>query len=232
MRGEKGLQALEWIARALVALALLAALAFGLRRTEAGLGEALSAAVSAWFRCLIGQGDCPLMAVRIEKAGPCWTQPVECLARWGDCLLQGACEGADPKDLLGLLPWLAVAGIPAGGVVFALLPPWVRRVERNLLLQNPFSQRQRRICFNMERALNPIELVDTIKIISLPAILFMKFVFFIVIIPWLCATKAGCILAPVAIVNGIVCLVGSFLMFMEASKYLQHRWDEITRCEE
>jgi hypothetical protein len=122
MRGEKGLQALEWIARALVALALLAALAFGLRRTEAGLGEALSAAVSAWFRCLIGQGDCPLMAVRIEKAGPCWTQPVGCLARWGDCLLQGACEGADPKDLLGLLPWLAVVGIPVGGVVFALLP--------------------------------------------------------------------------------------------------------------
>jgi hypothetical protein len=127
MRGEKGLQALEWITRALGALALLAALAFGLRRTEAGPGEALSAAVSAWFRCLIGQGDCPLMAVRIEKAGPCWTQPVECLARWGDCLLQGACEGADPKDLLGLLPWLAVVGIPAGGVVFALLPPWARR---------------------------------------------------------------------------------------------------------
>jgi hypothetical protein len=67
------------------------------------------------------------MAVRIEKAGPCRTQPVECLARWGDCLLQGACEGADLKDLLGLLPWLAVVGIPAGGVVFALLPPWVRR---------------------------------------------------------------------------------------------------------
>jgi hypothetical protein len=54
MRGEKGLQALEWITRALGALALLAALAFGLRRTEAGPGEALSAAVSAWFRCLIG----------------------------------------------------------------------------------------------------------------------------------------------------------------------------------
>jgi hypothetical protein len=62
------------------------------------------------------------MAVRIEKAGPCWTQPVGCLAWWGDCLLRGACEGADPKDLLGLLPWLAVAGIPVGGVVFALLP--------------------------------------------------------------------------------------------------------------
>jgi hypothetical protein len=37
--GVEGLQALEW-----VALALLAALAFGLRRTEAGPGEALSAA--------------------------------------------------------------------------------------------------------------------------------------------------------------------------------------------
>jgi hypothetical protein len=127
IRGSKGLQTLEWVAIGLVVVALLAALAFGLRRTEAGLGEALSAAVSAWFRCLIGQGDCPLMAVRIEKAGPCWTQPVGCLARWGDCLLQGACEGADPKDLLGLLPWLAVVGIPTGGVVFALLPPWVRR---------------------------------------------------------------------------------------------------------
>ena len=115
MRGEKGLQALEWITRALGALALLAALAFGLRRTEAGPGEALSAAVSAWFRCLIEQRDCPLMAVRIEKAGPCRTQPVECLARWGDCLFQGACEGADPTDLLGLLPWLAVVGIPVGG---------------------------------------------------------------------------------------------------------------------
>jgi hypothetical protein len=127
MRGEKGLQALEWIALALGALALPAALAFGLRRTETGPGEALSAAVSAWFRCLIGQGDCPLTAVGLEKAGPCWTQPIGCLARWGDCLLQGACEGADPTDLLGLLPWLAVVGIPAGGVVFALLPPWVRR---------------------------------------------------------------------------------------------------------
>jgi len=127
MRGEKGLQALEWIALALVALALLAALAFGLKRTEAGPGEALSAAVRAWFRCLIGQGDCPLTAVGLEKAGPCWTQPVECLARWGDCLLRGACEGVDPADLLGLLPWLAVVGIPVGGVVFALLPPGVRR---------------------------------------------------------------------------------------------------------
>jgi hypothetical protein len=127
VQGSKGLQTLEWVALALVVVALLAALALGLRRTEAGPGEALSAAVSAWFRCLIGQGDCPLMAVRIEKAGPCWTQPVGCLARWGDCLLQGACKGADPTDLLGLLPWLAVAGIPVGGVVFALLPPWVRR---------------------------------------------------------------------------------------------------------
>ena len=122
VRGSKGLQTLEWVAPA-----LLAALAFGLKRTEAGPGEALSAAVSAWFRCLIGQGDCPLTAVGLEKAGPCWTQPVGCLARWGDCLLRGACEGADPKDLLGLLPWLAVVGIPAGGVVFALLPPWARR---------------------------------------------------------------------------------------------------------
>jgi hypothetical protein len=121
------LQTLEWVAIGLVVVALLAALAFGLKRAEAGPGEALSAAVSAWFRCLIGQGDCPLMAVRIEKAGPCWTQPVECLVRWGDCLLRGACEGADPKDLAGLLLWLAVAGIPAGGVVFALLPSWVRR---------------------------------------------------------------------------------------------------------
>jgi hypothetical protein len=113
MRGEKGLQAPEWITRALGALALPAALAFGLRRTEAGPGEALSAAVRAWFRCLIEQRDCPLTAVG--------------LARWGDCLLRGACEGTDPKDLLGLLPWLAVAGIPVGGVVFALLPPWARR---------------------------------------------------------------------------------------------------------
>jgi hypothetical protein len=64
-----------------------------------------------------------LMAVRIEKAGPCWTQPTGCLARWGDCLLRGACEGADPMDQVVLLPWLAVVGIPAGGVVFALLPP-------------------------------------------------------------------------------------------------------------
>ncbi|QWK11834.1 MAG: hypothetical protein KNN16_05965 [Thermoflexus hugenholtzii] len=56
VRGSKGLQALEWVAIGLVALALLAALAFGLKRTEAGPGEALSAAVSAWFRCLIGQG--------------------------------------------------------------------------------------------------------------------------------------------------------------------------------
>jgi hypothetical protein len=63
------------------------------------------------------------MAVRIEKAGPCWTQPTGCLARWGDCLLRGACEGADPMDQVVLLPWLAVVGIPAGGVVFALLPP-------------------------------------------------------------------------------------------------------------
>ncbi len=127
IRGSKGLQALEWVAIGLVALALLAALAFGLRRTEAGPGEALSAAVSAWFRCLIEQRDCPLTAVGLEKAGPCLMQPTGCLARWGDCLLRGACEGADPTDRVGLLPWLAVVGIPAGGVVFALLPPWVRR---------------------------------------------------------------------------------------------------------
>jgi len=120
--GVEGLQAPEW-----VALALLAALAFGLKRTEAGPGEALSAAVSAWFHCLIEQRDCPLTAVGLEKAGLCLMQPTGCLARWGDCLLRGACEGADPMDQVGLLPWLAVVGIPVGGVVFALLPPWVRR---------------------------------------------------------------------------------------------------------
>jgi hypothetical protein len=127
MRGEKGLQALEWIALALVALALLAALALGLKRTEAGPGEALSAAVSALFQCLVERRDCPLTAVSVEKASPCRMQPTTCLTRGGDCLLRGACEGADPKDLVGLLPWLAVVGIPMGGVVFALLPPWVRR---------------------------------------------------------------------------------------------------------
>jgi hypothetical protein len=44
VRGSKGLQTLEWVAIGLVVVALLAALAFGLRRTEAGPGEALSAA--------------------------------------------------------------------------------------------------------------------------------------------------------------------------------------------
>jgi hypothetical protein len=38
MRGEKGLQALEWIALALVALALLAALAFGLKANRGRAG--------------------------------------------------------------------------------------------------------------------------------------------------------------------------------------------------
>jgi hypothetical protein len=147
MRGEKGLQALEWITRALGALALPAALAFGLKRTEAGPGEALSAAVSAWFRCLIEQRDCPLMAVRIEKAGPCWTQPVECLARWGDCLLQGACEGGgsegsgrpaavaggsgDPRGRGGVRPPAAL-GEAAAVVVASPPPPAPARAPRVL----------------------------------------------------------------------------------------------------
>ena len=63
----------------------------------------------------------------IGKAGACATRPTACLGRWGECLLQGACEGADPEDLLGLLPWLALMGIGVGGGLFALLPPSVRQ---------------------------------------------------------------------------------------------------------
>ncbi len=81
------------------------------------------AAVSALFRCLTGGADCPLTAVEIGKAGPCLRQPTVCLGRWGDCLLRGACEGADPEGLLGLLPWLGLAVIGVGGGLFALLPP-------------------------------------------------------------------------------------------------------------
>jgi hypothetical protein len=124
IRGEKGLQTLEWIA---LALALLAALAIGLKQTEAGPGEAVTAAVSAMFRCRTSPLDCPLTAVGIEGAGACLTQPTGCLVRWGDRLLRGVCEGADPRDLWGLLPWLALAGIAVGGVVFSLLPPSVGR---------------------------------------------------------------------------------------------------------
>jgi len=78
---------------------------------------AFSVTVSALFRGLPGIGDRPR-----TKASRSRMQPATCLTRRGDCLLQGACEGADPTDRVGLLPWLALAGIPAGGVVFALLP--------------------------------------------------------------------------------------------------------------
>ena len=127
VRGERGLQTLEWIALALAALALLTALAIGLRQTEAGPGEAVSAAVSALFRCLTNGADCPVAAVGVGKAGSCLAQPTACLRRWEDCLLHGACAGADPENLLGLLPWLALVGIGLGGGLFALLPPSVPR---------------------------------------------------------------------------------------------------------
>jgi hypothetical protein len=87
------------------------------RGRTGGGGVAFSVTVSALFRSLPGIGDRPR-----TKASPCRMQPATCLTRRGDCLLQGACKRADSTDLLGLLPWLAVAGIPAGGVVFALLP--------------------------------------------------------------------------------------------------------------
>jgi hypothetical protein len=87
------------------------------RGRTGGGGVAFSVTVSALFRSLPGIGDRPR-----TKASPCRMQPATCLTRRGDCLLRGACEGADPTDRVGLLPWLAVVGIPAGGVVFALLP--------------------------------------------------------------------------------------------------------------
>jgi hypothetical protein len=87
------------------------------RGRAGGGGVAFSVTVSALFRGLPGIGDRPR-----TKASPRRMQPATCLTRRGDCLLRGACEGADPTDRVGLLPWLAVVGIPAGGVVFALLP--------------------------------------------------------------------------------------------------------------
>jgi hypothetical protein len=88
------------------------------RGRAGGGGVAFSVTVNALFRGLPGIGDRPR-----TKASPCRMQPATCLTRRGDCLLRGACEGADPMDQVVLLPWLAVVGIPAGGVVFALLPP-------------------------------------------------------------------------------------------------------------
>ncbi len=128
IRGERGLQTLEWMA--LAVLALLTALALGLKPIEAGPGEAISAAVSVLFRCLTGEAECALAAVGIGKAGPCLVQPTACLSRWGECLLRGACAGVDPEGLLGLLPWLALAGIGVGGGLLSVLPPSVRRRRR------------------------------------------------------------------------------------------------------
>ncbi len=117
----------EWIALALALLALAAAWAIGLKQTDVGPGEAVAAAASAMLRCRTSPPDCPLTAVGIKGAGASLTRPTGCLVRWGDRLLQGVCEGADPQDLWGLLPWLALAGITVGRVVFSLLPPSVGR---------------------------------------------------------------------------------------------------------
>ena len=68
----------------------------------------------------------------IGKAGACATRPTACLGRWGECLLQGACEGTDPEDLLGLLPWLALIGIGLSGVLRAFRPPATRPYPREV----------------------------------------------------------------------------------------------------
>ena len=90
----------------------------------------------------------------------------------------------------------------------------------------------RKHCFNWNAALDPIELVDTAKVLFVPVGTALLGVAFLGIAVSLCDTGAGCALAPFALLNAGMHFAASLLSLKGARGYLKYRWEEITQCQE
>jgi len=94
------------------------------------------------------------------------------------------------------------------------------------------TQNASRHCFNWNVALDPIEFVDTVKVLFVPVGTALLGVVFIGLGVDLCDTVAGCALAPFAFFNAGMHLVASALSLKGARGFLRYRWRDITHCEE
>jgi hypothetical protein len=133
IRGSKGLQTLEWVALALVVLALIGAVALALARPSSGVGEAVTEAIARMFRCLTDVSACIRPASGATPVSiwgavwECFVHPERCIGRWWTCIQQGTCGPADWIGLLGLLPWmLTPVGVLAVGIRAVPIPWWKR----------------------------------------------------------------------------------------------------------
>ncbi len=86
-------------------------------------------------------------------------------------------------------------------------------------------------CFNWNIALDPIEFVDTVKVLFVPAGTALLGGAFLGMAFGLCDTAAGCALAPFAVFNAGAHFTAAVLSGKGAWEYLRHRWHEITNCE-
>ena len=89
-----------------------------------------------------------------------------------------------------------------------------------------------RRCFHWEALLNPLEAVDTAKILFVPVSTAIMTVFFgLVTIP-LCETAVGCVLAGESLINAVASGTATYLSAIGAARHLKQRWHEITSCGE
>ena len=79
-------------------------------------------------------------------------------------------------------------------------------------------------------ALDPIEFVDTVKVLFVPVGAGLMMGVFLGIAAGLCDTGVGCLLAGEAVINAAASAAAAYLSAVGALGYLQHRWHEITAC--
>jgi len=92
------------------------------------------------------------------------------------------------------------------------------------------TQNASRHCFNWNVALDPIEFVDTVKVLFVPVGTGLMTVVFLSIAAGLCDTGVGCLLAGEAVISAAASGTAAYLSAVGAAKYLQYRWHEITSC--
>ncbi len=80
--------------------------------------------------------------------------------------------------------------------------------------------------------LDPIETVDTVKVLLLPVSTALMTVLFTKIAIGLCDTAIGCVLAGEALIGAAASRTATYLSAIGAAKYLQYRWHEMTSCGE
>jgi len=112
LRDEQGVQTLEWVALALVILALIGGGAYFLARPSRGVGESVTDVITAMFSCLADEKACGLGETGMAKGARCLAEPLACPGQIFSCVVYRSCRGDEPWMVVGLMPWVAGLLLP------------------------------------------------------------------------------------------------------------------------